>query len=250
VVAQTLVEQGEIVEETLRRSFVANYIPSRGYGRGARAVIEAMEDGRDYRRVAERYFPGGSFGNGPSMRVAPVGLFFYDDLPRLREQAGLSALPTHRHPLGIEGARLLATGVGMVLSGSQFDRRVFYAELAAACESDEFRRKIAAASRAESWHDIAGLGNGIEAIESVPTAPAAFALAPDSFEQAVGGVILLGGDTDTLAAMTGALSGAYLGVRRLPKRLVDRLENGPQGRDFLVKLAGRLFETHSARRSG
>ena len=63
-------ERGEIVEEVLCRAFVANYVPSRGYGRGARAVLEAMEDGRDYRSVADQHFPGGSFGNGAAMRVA------------------------------------------------------------------------------------------------------------------------------------------------------------------------------------
>src|SRR5262245_21285809 len=78
-VGEALLERGEIVEEVLCRAFVANYVPSRGYGRGARAVLEAMEEGRDFRRVAEQHFPGGSFGNGAAMRVAPVGLLFRDD---------------------------------------------------------------------------------------------------------------------------------------------------------------------------
>src|SRR4051812_32138104 len=45
--AEALVERGEVVEENLCRAFVANYTPSRGYGRGARAVLDAMEDGGD-----------------------------------------------------------------------------------------------------------------------------------------------------------------------------------------------------------
>jgi len=97
----------------------------------------------------------------------------------------------------------------------------------------------------ESEGNVIQDDEALEAIESVPTALAAFAIAPDSFEQAIGRVILLGGDTDTLAAMTGALSGAYLGAGRLPKRLVDLLEKGPEGRDFLVTLAERLFEAYS-----
>src|SRR6266567_1383304 len=62
-VAETLVACGEIGEEALCRAFVENYVPSRGYGRGARAVLEAMEEGRDHRQVAEEHFPAGSFGN-------------------------------------------------------------------------------------------------------------------------------------------------------------------------------------------
>src|SRR4051812_2243027 len=100
-VAEALVERGEVDEVVLCRAFVANYVPSRGYGRGARAVLDAMEDGRDYRRVAEEHFPGGSFGNGAAMRIAPVGLLFRDEPRQLWEQARRSALPTHRHPLGV-----------------------------------------------------------------------------------------------------------------------------------------------------
>ncbi len=81
-VAETLAAHGQIIQEYLCQAFVANYVPSRGYGRGARAILEAMEDGRDYRQVAEHYFPGGSFGNGAAMRVAPVGLMFRDDRRR------------------------------------------------------------------------------------------------------------------------------------------------------------------------
>src|SRR5262249_13003837 len=50
-VAETLVAHGRIIEGPLCAAFVANYVPSRGYGRGARAVLEAMEEGRDYRQV-------------------------------------------------------------------------------------------------------------------------------------------------------------------------------------------------------
>lgn len=141
-VTETLVAHGEIVEARLCEAFVANYVPSRGYGRGARAVLEAMEEGRDYRAVAERYFPGGSYGNGAAMRVAPVGLLFRDDRDRLWEQARLSALPTHVHPLGIEGAQLLALAVALASHASRFDRDAFFAALLSASQSPEYRERI------------------------------------------------------------------------------------------------------------
>src|SRR5262249_20407573 len=105
-VAEALLASGEIIESELCRAFVANYVPSRGYGRGARAVLEAMEEGRDYTAVAESHFPGGSYGNGAAMRVAPVGLFFHDEPDKVMYQAEQSARPTHLHPLGIEGAQM------------------------------------------------------------------------------------------------------------------------------------------------
>ena len=197
-VSEALIESGEIVEEVLCREFVANYLPSRGYGRGARAVLEAMEDGRDYRQVAEQHFPGGSFGNGAAMRVAPIGLVFRDDRQRLWDQARLSALPTHLHPLGIEGAQLLALAVALCSRMGKFDRAGFFAELLGACASEEYRAKIEAAAGVQAPEDLAGLGNRIEALHSVPTAIASFALSPESFEATVSNVIFLGGDTDTL----------------------------------------------------
>ena len=80
-----------------------------------------MQEGGDHRAVAENMFPGGSFGNGAAMRVAPVGLFFHADLDRLWEQARLSALPTRVHPLGIEGAQVLAMAVALGLTQTRFD---------------------------------------------------------------------------------------------------------------------------------
>jgi poly(ADP-ribose) glycohydrolase ARH3 len=243
-VGEALVEQGEVVEDALCRAFVSNYIPSRGYGWGARAVLDAMEAGLDYREVAEQHFPGGSYGNGAAMRVAPVGLLFRDDHRRLWEQARLSALPTHRHPLGIEGAQLLALAVALCSRMERFDRVGFFAALLAACESAEYRAKLEAAERVQAPADLAGLGNRIEALHSAPTAIASFALTPESFEATVGHVILLGGDTDTLAAMAGALSGAYLGVGRLPENLIGLLESSPKGREYIRQLAGRLFAVY------
>ena len=245
-ICEALIEKGEIVEEVLCRAFVANYAPSRGYGRGARAVLDAMEDGRDYRHIAEQHFPGGSFGNGAAMRVAPVGLVFRNDPRRLREQARLSAVPTHIHPLGIEGAQLLALAVSLCSAMQQFDRSEFFSKLLLACESEDYRAKLELASRVNKSTDLAELGNRIEALHSVPTAIASFALSPESYEATITNVIFLGGDTDTLAAMAGALSGAYLGTSRLPGRLVNLLESSPKGREYLKQLAGKLFATSSS----
>jgi poly(ADP-ribose) glycohydrolase ARH3 len=195
-VAEALIESGEIVEAVLCRKFVENYVPSRGYGRGARVVLDAMEDGRDYRAVAAEYFPGGSFGNGAAMRASPIGLVFRHDPARLWIQARLSALPTHHHPLGIEGAQLLALAVALASDMERFDRNRYFAELLAACESPEYRAKLREAAEARSIEDLARLDR-IDALHSAPTAIASFGMTPESFESTIANVIFLGGDTDT-----------------------------------------------------
>ena len=243
-VAECLADVRRIDEDRLCRAFVANYVPSRGYGRGARLVLEAMEEGRDYRAVAEQHLPGGSFGNGAAMRVAPVGLFFHDDQARLWDEARLQALPTHRHPLGIEGAELLALAVALALG--PFDRQTLLDRLLDACVSVEYRRKLEQARQVRSAADLAGLGNGIAALESVPTAIASFALTPNSYADTIGNVILLGGDTDTMATMAGALAGAQLGIEAIPRRLVELLESSPKGRDYIIQLADQLHDACSS----
>lgn len=244
-VAEALIENGAIREETLCCRFASNYVPSRGYGFGTRRVLEAMSAGEDYRAVAEAYYPGGSFGNGAAMRVAPVGLLFHGDLSQVGEQARLSALPTHLHPLAIEGARLLALGVALLVRAETFDRTAFFAELLTLYRLEEYRRKLEHAGRMREASEAAALGNGIQALESVPTALACFAFAPEDYGTAIGRAILLGGDTDTIAAMTGALSGAFLGMQAISPNLLTRLEDEPEGkgRSYLVKLSERLFQS-------
>lgn len=239
-VAQTLLEHGRIVEEDLVERFVANLQPSRGYGPGAIRILYAMAEGRDWRHLTTTMFPGGSYGNGGAMRVAPVGLVFRNDLDRVWEEARLSALPTHVHPLGIEGAQLLATSVAWLARHPMFEPESLYAELLRRATTDEFRWLLSTAAELTSDDSVSILGNGIEAQRSVVTSIACFALSPTSYADAVGRAISLGGDTDTIAAMTGALSGTHLGVAGLPMQLVDQLENGKQGRDEIVLLANQL----------
>ncbi|HKI36032.1 MAG TPA: ADP-ribosylglycohydrolase family protein [Gemmataceae bacterium] len=241
-VAETLIENLDVLEDRLCHHFVSNYVPSRGYGQGARRVLEAMEEGRDHKEVAATHFPGGSLGNGAAMRVAPVGLFFHDQLDQVWEQARLSALPTHTHSLGIEGAQLLAVAVALCLGGAPFDRATFFGELLRRCQSDEYRARLGQAATARLPEEVARLGNGIKAPESVPTAIALFASAPSSYAEVVGRAILLGGDTDTIAAMAGALSGAHLGVHAIPAELLRRLEDDEKGRTYIADLAERLHQ--------
>jgi poly(ADP-ribose) glycohydrolase ARH3 len=241
-VAETLLEDGELFEEPLLRAFAANYHPERGYGRGARRVIEAMAQGGDWRTVAAKHFPGGSYGNGAAMRVAPVGLLFWNDLDRVMEEARYSALPTHVHPLGIEGAQLLAIAVALALRPGPLERKPFYRELRRRATTEEFRWHLDMAARLRPGDSLAGLGNSLEAHRSVVTSIACFTTSPRSYEDAIARAIGLGDDTDTLAAMAGALSGAHLGITAIPRRLLDHLEDGPKGRTHIERLATQLFE--------
>lgn len=240
-VAEALAEVGRIDEPRLCRAFVENYHPERGYGQGARRVIEAMAAGKDYGTLAANIFPGGSFGNGAAMRVAPVGLLFADHPDELWEQARLSALPTHTHPLGIEGAQLLAFATALALHTTTFDRKQFWRELLARATTEEFRWHLSIASKLKPSDSLSGLGSTLHAHRSVVTAIACFSATPGDFEAVMSRAIGLGDDTDTVAAMAGSLVGAFAGVNAIPPDLLDKLEDGPaKGRAHIQSLAEQL----------
>ena len=60
---------------------------------------------------------------------------------------------------------------------------------------------------------------------------------------------MLGGDTDTIGAMTGAIAGALQGVEAIPAEWYEELENSAKGRDYVRTLAARLFERHAEART-
>ena len=67
-VMQTLIELGHIDKESLAQKFAENYHPDRGYGQGARQIINAIGSGEDWESIAGSLFDGqGSLGNGAAM---------------------------------------------------------------------------------------------------------------------------------------------------------------------------------------
>ncbi len=250
-VAETLAECGTVDEDRLVRAFAENYHPERGYGQGARKIIERMQRAKDWRALANTVFPGGSFGNGAAMRVAPVGLLFAGDADEVWKQAAASALPTHTHPVGIEGAQVLALAVSLMVRCATFERKPFYRALLARAVTEEFRWHLGVAAKLRPGDPVSGLGSTLHAHRSVVTAIACFAGSPGNFEAAVGLAIGLGDDTDTLAAMTGALVGAFAGAGAIPPALLAKLDDGPaKGRTHIAELAAKLFERHAAARGG
>jgi len=231
-------------------TFIKNYElePFRGYGPGPPCIFQWIRAGETWDKAAQKLYHGGSYGNGSAMRIAPIGVFYHDNPDRLREVAHESSQITHAHSLGKEGASLqayaiaLATNLDPSLALNQGD---FLAKLVDYTQDEVYRQKLNSVKELLAKPDkakvIIELGNGIEAFNSVPTAIYSFLAQPDSFAEAVLYAISLGGDTDTIGAMTGAISGAYLGIESIPNNWRDRLEN----RLYIEELANRLWELKS-----
>src|SRR4051812_7210497 len=146
-VAECLLARGTIDTEELARRFHANYEPWRGYGPGTRKLLDATDRGTGLevggrgavrRRVARQR--GGDAGGAGGAAVPPRP-------GRVCDEARRSAELTHTHPIGIDGAVLIAAGVALALRGGPFDRRAFFEELGRCAETEEFRWQLRTAAR-------------------------------------------------------------------------------------------------------
>jgi poly(ADP-ribose) glycohydrolase ARH3 len=253
--AESLVQNEGFDGEHMAHVFIRNYEmePWRGYGPGPPNVFRMIRAGEAWNKAAEKLYHGGSYGNGAAMRIAPVAVFYHNDLTMLREVAFRSSQITHSHVLGKEGAALQAYAIALAVgweSGRLFDSRGFLSRLDELIQHETYRKKLKSLTMLLGEEDrakvVAELGNTVEAFNSVPTAVYSFVSHPDSFRKAILFAVSLGGDTDTIAAMTGAISGAYLGVEAVPNKWRLKLEN----RLYIEELATVLYDIWVRQRKG
>ncbi len=196
--------------------------PYRGYGASVVDVFERVLRGVPWHDAAHRQFDGqGSFGNGAAMRVAPVALWAPGDIDAVVDLAENTARVTHTHPVGVEGAVIQAVAAAHALTSDPevpFDTGALLEDLDRRVRTDEFRSKLEVLPGClERGDDTAKLhlGNWVSADESVVTALYCFLVAAD-FTDTIVSALGMGGDTDTIAAMAGALAGARYGHSAIP----------------------------------
>jgi len=110
-ITEVLERHGRIQPDELAQNFCQRYHrnPLRGYGATAHQILQAIGQGVPWSLASISAFGGeGSMGNGASMRVAPLGAYFADDLDKVASEARASAEVTHAHAEGIAGAIAIA----------------------------------------------------------------------------------------------------------------------------------------------
>ncbi|MCR4406739.1 MAG: ADP-ribosylglycohydrolase family protein [Anaerolineae bacterium] len=246
--AESIVQTGRLDEQYLGDTFRTNFErePWRGYASGPPTVFHLVERYRiSYSEAARSLFGGqGSFGNGAAMRIAPVGLFFHD-APDLYEQACISAVVTHAHPIGMDGAAVLACAVAQAVKldpQTSFPFENFWQGLIEYARTPAMQDKLKLirmliAEDVPPFEAAENLGRSVAVHESLPFALYAFFRHPGSFEECLFCAILHGGDRDTLGAMACAVSGAYLGIEAIPAAWREKLENGRYIEELAFKLA-------------
>ena len=192
-----------------------------------------------------------SAGNGSAMRVPPLGLFFCHRPEELAGAAEESTRVTHTHPRAVAGTVVIAVAVAE-LAGEQlgdFDAEDLLGRLAETARRydtpmAEAVARVASLLAADPDEALEALGTSGYVLHTVPTALYCFLRSPGSFRDTVSLAASAGGDTDTIAAIAGALSGAFNGSEGIPQDWLTGLESAPgAGRaSYIWAVAARLRE--------
>jgi ADP-ribosylglycohydrolase len=190
------------------------------------------------------------------MRAGPLGLLLPHRATMLRATREQSRI-THLDPRCAAGAAAIARAVALAVRSGPLDREAFLSDVAD-CAGEDDASMAAAIRRLRDWISLepvaaarqlhqAGLDpahmhrwEGISAfvVPSVVWSLYAFVRSPDDYWETICVAIGVGGDTDTMAAMAGAMSGARLGPGTLPPRLIAQLtDQGEWGAPDLERLA-------------
>lgn len=154
--------------------------------------------------------PYNSWGNGSAMRVSPVGLAF-DGVDKVIDEAESCAEVTHNHPEGIKGAQAMALAVYLARKGAGKDAIKHEIATRFGYDLDRTLDEIRPAYKL----DVSCPG-------SVPEAIIAF-LEGEDFEDTVRLAVSLGGDSDTLACMAGAIAHAH--YKEVPREIVREVRS-------------------------
>jgi len=174
-----------------------------------------------------------SAGNGCIMRLAPVAMFYANDIDRLEHFAAESSKTTHRAAECVDACRLLGRILGRALHGMRKDNVLLDdgstfvgAELIEAIARGTYRTK--------ELDDIRGSGYVVQSLEA-----ALWCFdQTETFEDAILAAANLGHDADTTAAVCGQVAGAFYGESEIPPRWLKILAR----HDEIAELADDLWE--------
>ncbi|MBU2708760.1 ADP-ribosylglycohydrolase family protein [Zooshikella marina] len=239
--AKSFLYNSTINQDHLAHTFAESYQWSRGYGPSTSQLLKLIKRGVHWKEINKKKFKTGSFGNGAAMRAPILAMCFPSNTHELLNSVIRSAEITHAHPLGIEGAKLIALATQIAFQ--KFSNEAILEYLFRQCDSKDYKSKITFCAEALKQSDIklrkiiSNLGNGIAAPQSCVTA-IYFSLKfrNQEFDSMLDQVIKLGGDTDTISSMAGAIWGAFNGSLSI-KNKAKAVERSNE----IIKFAEKLF---------
>ncbi|HOM67265.1 MAG TPA: ADP-ribosylglycohydrolase family protein [Brevefilum fermentans] len=242
ILCQQLIEEGDIIPEHFL-SRLMNWVENNPesaelIGPSTIKAVELFQQGMALEQI-------GLFGetNGGAMRIAPIGIFFdLREFDTFMAKVHLACLPTHNTAIAISGAAAIAAAVSYgVHVGSDLNEMLTWVRKAATAGRDFgrdlgyphidkrldliislFNQHKDVEARQELLHK--SLGTSIQTIDSVPTSLATALFYQGQLRESLQFTANLGGDTDTISAMTGAICGALNGAHQIPAEDIELIE--------------------------
>lgn len=218
-VFEQLEKYGKIDQDELAQQFAQNHDRdvNRGYGATARRILRNISEGSHWEKEAKSVFEDmGSMGNGASMRVCPIGAYYFDDLQKVKDLAIQSAEITHTNIEGITGAIAVAVAAA-IATQSKLEKQdlaplEFIEKVWVELPDSDTKAKINKSIRLPYSYNIdtisSVLGNGtkIMAQDTVPFAIWCAAHNLFSFKEALWKAVSILGDRDTICAIVGGIT--------------------------------------------
>ncbi|MCB9659425.1 MAG: ADP-ribosylglycohydrolase family protein [Polyangiales bacterium] len=230
---ESLQFDGALDQEHFVRLMSFTHEPARGYGKGVRSVFRAVRGRVPWQEATTSFWVDGSRGNGAAARVASVAaLHAGASEAHVVELARRSAVVTHAHPEAVDGAVVIAVATHAAVRTAE---RAAVTD-AATRHAGSLVSVVAqvGALRDSTPAEVARqIGNDVLASRSVGSALWALHTSA-SFEGAIINALSLGGDTDTIACMTGAIAGGFYGADAIPTSWQLALE--PEARRTLARV--------------
>lgn len=247
--------------------------PKAGFmGPSTEALINALKEGRDPTRfgligASERKMTNIGATNGAAMRCAPIGMCFPGDLDKTCALTLKTCLPSHDASVAIEAACAIASGTSVAMLPDASVDQVLDACLSGAIKGRDLAKKHARleagprfisrtkmalqiAKEANTDREFlerleAEVGNSVLAAESVPCAIGIFAYSDGDPWRIVKLATNLGNDSDSIAAMAGAMAGVLNGHSSVPNDIVAQFHTANTDFD-LKQMARELARTFQA----
>jgi ADP-ribosyl-[dinitrogen reductase] hydrolase len=176
---------------------------------------------------------------GSAMRVAPIGLF-YKDMDEIESNAALSSVPTHNSKGAIAGAVAIAIAVRSALREKDCIKIIKDAAGRASKYDTGLAKKIELSFEKKDIEPdrvFEEFGTSYMVYDTVPCAFYCLSRHFGEPEKAIIEAVNAGGDTDSIACMTGALCGALHGIDAFPENWLKGLEN----REMLEHLSNMIW---------
>jgi len=215
----------------------------RGIGGATAESILRLKNGASWKESGK----AGEYaaGNGTAMRAAPIGLLNCNNLDKLKDDSSADAVITHNNNEAVAGSRavnfFVARGVcqhGLKeATPALIDDCVKFIGACKVADQLKLAKKLLVEEVAASAA-LHTLGTGGYVVETVASAVFCFLKTPGDFGTTVISAVMGGYDTDTTAAVAGAISGAWNGTWGIPRKWIERVEDSAEFRS----VAGKLFK--------